>query len=166
MKNFNLIASMLTITFLTTFVGYAQNTRLIKPLNTLINNYLELKEALVTGNGNAAASKGKATLASLNELNETDLNAAEAAYVVKLKYDSRHISEVSRIAHQREHFGGLSKNLFSLLKNLKINQMRLYWEFSTAGNAYFISDEEVSKDPYSGSTNGVKLKERLYPSQK
>jgi hypothetical protein len=49
--------------------AFAQNGALSKPVNLVIDNYLALKNALLTGNGDLAATKGKVLLSLIYHCN-------------------------------------------------------------------------------------------------
>ncbi len=51
----------------------AQDKALSGPVNTVITNYLALKNTLITGDGNAAEPKAKALLTSLGEIPKAGL---------------------------------------------------------------------------------------------
>jgi hypothetical protein len=155
------IVGTLLLAMLITLNVNAQSGMKGKTLTLAINNYLALKDALANSNGDDAEAKAKVLLATLNEWPASGQTGAELALIAKLKYDSRHISEVNRIAHQREHFGSLSKNLISLIKTAKLNQTMLYLEQSSAQKMYFLSGKDTTKDPYTGQTQGIKLKEKI-----
>ena len=143
----------------------AQNPTLNKSVNTLITNYLALKDALIAADGNTAESKAKALLASINEVPKSDFNSQQLAlwtkYEAKLQYDSRHISEVNLVAHQREHFANLSNNLYEVLKGLKLNAKPLYRQYCLMKKQYFLSDGTGGKDPYMGMEHCSNVKETL-----
>jgi len=139
----------------------AQNTVLSKSINTVIDNYLSLKDALTNADGNTAETAAKALLASLNTVPQSGLTKDQAALFGKLEYDSRHISEVNLVPHQREHFASLSKNLFALVKGLKLNKKDLYWEYCSMRSTYYISESPKGKDPYMGMSSCSKVKETL-----
>jgi hypothetical protein len=139
----------------------AQDSALIKPVNALIDNYLALKNALVIGNGDLAAAKGKLLLASVNEVPKAGLRSEEVALLAKLEYDSRHISEVPHVAHQREHFANLSNNLYTFLKDLKVNKITLYRQYCVMNKQFFLSESAGGKDPYMGMANCSKVKGTL-----
>ncbi len=161
MKNFKNMAILLFAVF--AFVGrvIAQNNTFSKPVNTVINNYLALKDALAGNDGDAASAKAKLMLASLNELPVTNLSATQKALVTKLEYDSRHISEVNRLPHQREHFASLSENMYLLTKGLKLNQQVLYRQYCSMTKKYFLSENDKGKDPYMGMSNCSKVTETI-----
>jgi len=161
MKNLKNMAILLLVVF--AFVGtvIAQNNTFSKPVNTVISNYLDVKNALANNDGDAASAKAKTLLASLNELPLKSLNASQNALITKLAYDSRHISEVNRVAHQREHFASLSDNLYTLIKGLKLNEKVLYRQYCSMTKKYFLSESDKGKDPYMGMANCSKVTETI-----
>lgn len=139
----------------------AQNKALVSPINKVISNYLSLKNTLITGDGNLASIKGKNLLSSLGEVPKISLSADQIALMSKMELDSRHISEVSKIAHQREHFASLSNNLYILVKKAKLNNIVLYHQYCTMRKVYFLSESEKGRDPYMGMDNCSKVTETL-----
>ncbi len=125
--------------------------------DAIIVNYLELKNALVADNTEAAASSGKKVVSALkafevakyseeeqNELNDIIEDAIEHA---------EHIAE-SAMDHQREHFEILSKDVVDLLAITGTNK-NLYQDFCPMYNngkgAIWLSDFKEIKNPYYGS---------------
>ncbi len=161
MKNLKSIA--LTIFALTVLILpiSAQTGVLSKPVNAVISNYLSVKNALAGNDGDAASAKAKLLLASLNDLPLKNLTAGQNALIAKLEYDSRHISEVNRVAHQREHFASLSDNLYTLVKSLKLNQQTLYRQYCSMTKKYFMSESDKGRDPYMGMANCSKVTETI-----
>jgi hypothetical protein len=141
--------------------AYSQNSALSNRVNAVIGNYLALKNALASGDGNLASAKGKLLLASVNEVPQAGLKPDQAALLSKLAYDSRHISEVAHVPHQREHFASLSGNLYTLIKKLKLNQATLYRQYCTMTRQYFLSESAGGRDPYMGMNNCSKVAETL-----
>ena len=72
------------------------------------------------------------------------------AYIEKLKFDSRHISESAAIEHQREHFASLSKNMFTVLKGLKMNTLTVFKQYCPMKKAIWVSETATIKNPYYG----------------
>ncbi|MFI5137891.1 MAG: DUF3347 domain-containing protein [Sphingobacteriales bacterium] len=165
MKVLKITAWSLLMTMLFIIPVKAQNAALNKSINTVISNYLALKDALISADGNAAESKAKVLLASINEVPKTGFTAKQltlwTSYEPKLEFDSRHISEVNAVPHQREHFASLSNNLFAVLKGLKLNQKTLYRQYCTMKQQYFLSDATDGKDPYMGMAHCSKVTETL-----
>ena len=160
MKKLRFISLIVTMVTVLMVPAFAQTALLSKPVNTVISNYLDVKNALANNDGDAASAKAKTLLASLNELPLKSLNASQNALITKLVYDSRHISEVNRVAHQREHFASLSDNLYTLIKGLKIKQV-LYRQYCSMTKKYFLSESDKGKDPYMGMSNCSKVTETI-----
>jgi hypothetical protein len=112
--------------------------------------YFGLKNALATGSGTAAENSAKKLMEALLAPEKLDASQQRIfnAYAEKLKYDARHISEVNDIEHQREHFESLSKNLYEMLKGLKINTSIVYMDYCPMKKAYWLSETSAIKNPY------------------
>jgi len=135
-------------------IASAQKYAPINSVNKIIENYLAVKNSLTADNATAAALNAKELFNSLSSDPAKTLKPEQQKilnnYLEKLKYDSRHISEVSMIDHQREHFASLSKNLYEVLKGLKMNTSPLYEQYCPMKKAYWLSDAETVKNPYYG----------------
>jgi hypothetical protein len=160
MKNSRTTAIIFAIISLLAITVNAQSPQ-AKTVNAVITNYLALKDALASGDGTVAETKAKALLAAIGEVPQTGLTADEAALLPKLEFDSRHISEVNKLDHQREHFASLSNNLYTLVKKLKINSTTLYRQYCTMTKRYYLSETDKGKDPYMGMANCSKVTETL-----
>ena len=127
-----------------------------KSANTTIDKitaaYLGVKNALAAGDGVTAENKGKELFAALSTDPDKGLNPDQQklfdSYLDKLKYDSRHISETTTVDHQREHFASLSKNLYEVLKGLKLNTTTIYMEYCPMKKAYWLSESSAIVNPY------------------
>ena len=128
--------------------SHAQNAA----VDNITKNYYSLKDALAAGKGADAQADAKQLLASLSADPAKDMNADQQktmdAYLEKLKFDARHISESKDIEHQREHFASLSKNMFETLKALKMNKENIYVDYCPMKKAYWLSDKTAIKNPY------------------
>lgn len=117
-------------------------------------SYISLKDALVGSNASLAKTRAKDLLTDLTTLPVSTFQPKQkklfAAYLEKLKYDSRHISETTVIDHQREHFANLSKNMYALLAGLNNNTTTLYQQYCPMKKAYWLSDSEEIRNPYYG----------------
>jgi hypothetical protein len=137
----------------------------VKDINKVINHYLEVKDALAAGNGNLALTHAKDLLNAVKSVDAGSLTEDQRktwlAYEPKLEYDSRHISEVNRVEHQREHFASLSANLYRVIEALKLNEGQLYEEYCTMSKRTFLSQTPTGKDPYMGMTTCNKVTETL-----
>lgn len=124
-------------------------------LTPLLNSYYELKNALVNGDANAAASKAADLLKAINSVDMKALSAGEHKAFIplqdKLSFDARHISEVKTISHQREHFASLSLNMYALAKAAKLSNQAIYEDYCPMKKAYWLSNEAAIKNPYFGN---------------
>lgn len=152
-----------TILVSATLIASAQNGA--RDINKVLAHYLEVKDALAAGDGNAALSHAKDLLAAVKSVNAASLTPARRktwlAYEPKIEFDSRHISEVNRIEHQREHFASLSANLHTVIKALQLNDIPLYESYCTMTQKTFLSKSTTGKDPYMGMDNCSKVTETL-----
>jgi len=126
-------------------IANAQNN-----INGITTAYFGLKNSLATGSGTAAESSAKTLMTALSapETLTADQQKIFNTYIEKLKFDTRHISEVSDIEHQREHFESLSKNLYEVLKGLKMNTTTVYMDYCPMKKAYWLSETTTIKNPY------------------
>jgi Protein of unknown function (DUF3347) len=149
MKTLKVISLMLVLAFSITMVKAAPPANNI---DKITNAYLGIKNALAAGNGTLAQTKGKELLDALSTDPTKGLNPDQQkllnSYLDKLKFDSRHISEVAKVDHQREHFESLSKNMYEVLKGLKANTSTLYEQYCPMKKAYWLSESSTIKNPY------------------
>jgi len=150
MKSLKTLSIALTLVF-SVFLSTAQ-----KSANTTIDKittaYLGVKNALAAGNGTVAGAKAKELFETLSAQPDKGLKPDQqklfSSYLDKLKFDSRHISETTAIDHQREHFASLSKNLYEVLKGLKMNTSTIYMEYCPMKKVYWLSESHAIKNPY------------------
>ncbi len=119
-------------------------------IDKIAGAYFSLKNALATGSGAVAENSAKTLMEALAapEKLGADQQKVFNTYSEKLKFDARHISETTDIAHQREHFESLSKNLFEVLKGVKMNTSTIYMQYCPMKNAYWLSESAGIKNPY------------------
>lgn len=121
----------------------------------VLNDYFNLKNALV-GDDNGKAKELGATLAtSLGNFDASQYNDTQQSELKDIVEDAvehaDHISE-SDIAHQREHFKVLSKDVIDMVA-ITGAEMKLYEQFCPmydGGTAWLSTKEEV-RNPYYGS---------------
>ncbi|RKD16339.1 hypothetical protein BCY91_05575 [Pelobium manganitolerans] len=124
----------------------------------IVNDYLSLKNALVSDDDKAAASAGRKLLATLNKM---DMNAVPADKHKKYmditedaKEHAEHIDKnVGNILHQREHLAMLSedlKDLISLFGTSKPMYKVFCPMFNDNKGAFWLSDSREVKNPYYG----------------
>lgn len=162
----------LSLTLLAAFAQViAQSVALTSPISSVMTAYFGVKNALNADNNAAAKSQAKELLAAVTALQAGNLTAEQktiwTAYVDKLSFDARHISE-SAIDHQREHFAGLSKNMIEVVKGLKLNTAVVYQQYCPMKKSSWLSESATIKNPYYGKqmlTCG-KITKTLTPSTK
>jgi hypothetical protein len=144
MKTLKTLSLILVLAF-SVSLAKAQNN-----INGITTAYFGLKNALATGSGAAAENSAKSLMEALAapEKLTADQQKIFNTYIEKLKYDTRHISEVNDIEHQREHFESLSKNLYEVLKGLKMNNATIYMDYCPMKKAYWLSETAAIKNPY------------------
>jgi hypothetical protein len=164
---------LVSLIFLTGFIQIkAQDITASTSVNRVITAYLGVKNALTADNNEAAKSKAKELLTAISAVPAAKFTAEQkklwSAYVNKLQFDSRHISESDAIDHQREHFTSLSKNMYAVVKGLKMNTAIVYEQYCPMKKATWLSESNTIKNPYLGKqmlTCG-KTTETLAPATK
>jgi len=153
MKSIKLL--MATAILLFAFNANAQtNTNITK----VLNSYIALKDALVKSDATSASILAKDLLTSIESVNMNELDGSSHEQWMKvnaeLKEDAEHINETKEIAHQRDHFITLSKNLFSVIKVSKVGTP-VFYQFCPMANkgkgANWLSLENKIKNPYYGN---------------
>ncbi len=125
--------------------------------DAIIANYLELKNALVADNTEAAATSGKNVVNAFKAFDVKNYSEEEQKELKDIIEDAvehaEHI-EISAIDHQREHFEILSKDVVDLLAITGTNKT-LYQDFCPMYNdgkgAVWISEIKEIKNPFYGS---------------
>lgn len=124
-------------------------------LSSLLTSYYGLKNSLVASNSSEAAANSAAFVKLLTTVDMKELppSAMEVFMPLqeKMAFDARHIAESKDIAHQREHFANFSANFFKLAKAVKLTDQPVYYDYCPMKKAYWLSAEEVIKNPYFGS---------------
>src|SRR4051794_18081677 len=127
-------------------------------VNGLVTAYIDMKNALTNDNGNEAASAGKQFSEAVAKVDEGSLSAAQKKVYDDVKDDikenAEHIStNGGKIAHQREHFDILSKDMYDLVKAFKSSQT-LYQDhcpmYNDGKGATWLSEVKDIKNPYLG----------------
>lgn len=136
-------------------LSFSPKTYSQSPLSNLLSLYLDVKNALVNDDATAASQKAGALLNAINTVDAKTLPAKDQDVFLnlraKLSYDARHISEVSKIDHQREHFASLSLNMYTLAKSVKLSAQPVYEDYCPMKKTYWLSAESEIKNPYFGN---------------
>ena len=122
--------------------------------NVVVQNYLEIKNALAADNSKAANEAAKKFTDALKNIPAAALSASQKSawekYREQLRYDGEHIGESTSIDHQREHFGKLSNTFYALLKAFKQNEQPLFQQYCPMVKQYWLSESATIKNPYLG----------------
>lgn len=153
----NLKRLVLSLSILLTFTQVnAQDKTAAKPTDQVFAGYFALKNALTNDDAAAAKTSAKELLSAITAVKLAGLSAAQqkiwTANVDKLQFDTRHISESPSIAHQREHFASLSKNMAVVVKGLKANTAVVYEQYCPMKKASWLSETADVKNPYYGKS--------------
>ncbi len=147
----------LSFTLILALLAVASNAKpaTSNTIDKIVAAYLDLKNALVNSDGNAAKAKAKDLVTVLSAPADVSLTTAQqkifSKYQDRLLFDSRHISETNTVEHQREHFASLSTNMYEVLKAVKLNSATLYQQYCPMKKAYWLSESNQIKNPYFGS---------------
>ncbi len=124
----------------------------------LLSSYLKLKNALTTDNDKDAAAAGSEMVAAFSSFDKKSLTQEQSKAYADIQDDAKEHAEhieanVGNIAHQREHFDILSKDMYDLVKLLGANQL-LYVDHCSMYNnnkgAIWLSEVKDIKNPYLG----------------
>ncbi len=129
-----------------------------KQINNVVTAYLGVKNALAADNASQAATAGKAVADAVQKVDEASLTDAEKKIFSEVKDDMKehgeHIAEnAGKIAHQREHFETLSKDVYDLVKVFGSSETMYYTHCPMYNNnkgANWISEVKEIKNPYLG----------------
>lgn len=125
-------------------------------LNPVLKGYYQVKDGLARSDAKAAAGAAASLLESINTIDMPAIPEKDHTVFMKLKdklaYDVRHISESTDINHQREHFTSLSANMIVLAKQAHLSGQPVYVEYCPMKRAYWLSNDQVIKNPYYGTS--------------
>lgn len=125
----------------------------------ILDNYLQLKNALVADDSEKAAIAGKKLFDAFSQFDSASIAEAQKQEVIDIIEDAReaaeHISTNNgKMDHQREHFEILSKDVEDLIA-ITGTDRKLYQTFCPMYNnkkgAIWLSETKEIKNPYYGS---------------
>lgn len=128
-------------------------------IGDIVTAYLNLKNKLADDDASSAAENAKLLFAAFNTFGTQDLDANQKKKYLDIAEDAKehaeHIGDnAGEIAHQREHFVLLSKDISDLIKLFGTKQ-KLYQDFCPMADnnkgAIWISETKDIKNPYFGS---------------
>ena len=122
------------------FSAFAQNT------GNLLNNYISVKNALVSSDSKAAST-------AISALNEAVKSEGDFAQKAELQKATDKLSKAgNNLEKQRAAFNEVSTVLRKVVKSSdKVNQP-VYYQYCPMKKAYWLSKEKEIKNPYYGSS--------------
>lgn len=127
-------------------------------IKEILGAYLQMKNAFTEDNSTGAATAGKKLEAAFKNFDKSALTDAQKKTYEDVEADAREHAEHigangGNIAHQREHFDLLSKDIYDLVKAFGGGQI-LYKDFDSMYNkgkgAFWLSETKEIKNPYMG----------------
>jgi hypothetical protein len=126
----------------------AQDSTQQNQLSQLLTQYYDIKDALVGGNANVAATKATEFVKIANTI---DYKLISEGNINALLKDATPISESKDLKKQREHFANLSNNMAALAKTVKLGNQPIYQAYCPMKKASWLSSEKAIKNPYYGN---------------
>lgn len=128
-------------------------------IKLIVDHYLSLKNALSNDDAKTAASAGKEMAAVISKMDKSLLSADQKKVFDEnqedLKEHAEHISEnVGNIKHQREHFVGMSEDIYALSKAFGAGRPIYHAHCPMAQDnkgAMWMTEANEIKNPYFGS---------------
>ncbi len=121
------------------FSAFTQNTGL------LLNNYIEVKNALVSSNGTTATE----TINTLYNSVKKEENFEQKAELLKATEKLYKIG--NNLDKQRAAFNDVSNLMWLLVKDSEKVNGTVYYQYCPMKKAYWLSREKEIKNPYYGS---------------
>ena len=147
MNKLFLLVALTAITF--SNESLAQDSTQASSIPQLLSHYYALKDALVAGNSNQAASHAEAFLKTANGIDYKTISEGNIKILVK---DAGKISEMKDLKKQREYFAIFSNSMASLAKAVKLSDQPVYQAYCPMKKAYWLTSEKAIKNPYYGSS--------------
>ena len=118
-------------------------------VSKVYQNYLTLKNALVTDNSDEASKAANAFIKSASMI---DYKVLSEGNLDILRKDASKIADSRSIEAQRESFNSLSKNVIALTQKFKLADQSVFIQYCPMAKASWLSAEKNIKNPYYGSS--------------
>ena len=127
-------------------------------ISSILNNYLQMKNAFAKDNDKDAASAGTEMVKAFEAFKKAILTPEQAKIYNDVEDDAKEHAEhigknAGNIKHQREHFDMLSKDIYQLVKTFGGGQ-KLYYDhcpmYNDGKGANWISETKDIANPYLG----------------
>lgn len=127
-------------------------------LQSVFDNYFLVKDALIQSDASATAIVAKELVSAISNVKmdklEMDVHMVWMKVLNQLKTDATQMANSKDIKKQRNHFVTLSKEMYSLMKVAKYDEMVYYQHCPMANDgkgANWLSKQNEIKNPYYGS---------------
>jgi len=143
----------------TATINTVANAKTTVTIKEILSNYLQVKNAFTKDNSNDAAAAATALQIAFKSFDKTALTTQQKKLFEDVANDAgEHAEHIGKnggnIAHQREHFIMLSKDIADLIKTFGNGGQILYKDFCPMANdvkgAIWISETKDIKNPYLG----------------
>ncbi|MEO6852225.1 MAG: DUF3347 domain-containing protein [Mucilaginibacter sp.] len=135
------------------------DTKTTASVKEMVENYLQLKNALTKDNSSDAATAGKALSTGFGKLDQSVLSSTQKKSFTDIADDAKEMAghigmSGGKLPHQREHFDMLSKDMYDLVKlfgaaqPLFVDHCPMY---NNKKGAIWLSETKEIKNPYMGS---------------
>ena len=140
---------VMVVIFATAFLQhtFAQDTSAPKT-SELLTSYYNIKDALVSGDGNRAAINAEQFAKTINSISPEIIHESIKEPLLK---DAGKISATKDLKKQRDYFSTFSANMYALAKTVKLNTEPVYYQYCPMKKATWLSNNKVIENPYFGS---------------
>lgn len=125
-----------------------------KEFGQVLEEYFQLKDALVASDSNQVAGYAKTALEKMKNIDRDSLGKMPLAHLSKIEQMLKAISKNNKLKDQRAHFVMLSENMIQLVSNMKDLKAPVYMQHCPmADNHYganWLSRSEEIRNPYYG----------------
>jgi hypothetical protein len=128
--------------------SFAQDASQADQLSSLLNNYYQVKDALVNSNPDDAAVQANVFVKALKGMSKTSISEEVRNGLVK---SAESISATKDLKIQREAFAKLSTNMYDFVKTQK-PAASIYYAYCPMKKSYWLSNEKAIKNPYYGNS--------------
>lgn len=120
----------------------------------VLNDYFEVKDALVDSSPSEVAKQAEKTLAQVKKTSTEGLGKMTKSHLQKISEMLGAMAQTQDLEKQRTHFVMLSENMIAIASNLKNLDQKVYLQHCPmADNSYganWLSKEEDIRNPYFG----------------
>ena len=150
-KNIVLVVVFIATTYIQNV--FAQDNASVL-LQKTITDYLQVKNALTKDYADSVSVYADTLSSDLRKVPMEELSSEQhkigMKYYEKLFTHANEIGKAKDLKNQRKHFADLSKEFYQMLKQMKINNADLFYQYCPMADAYWVSEETKITNPYFG----------------